>query len=52
MRNFAFPGRSPVYGTRAMCATSHPLATVAALGFKSRDSAEDPEQLSVVLELP
>ena len=24
MRNFHFPGRSPVYGRRAMCATSHP----------------------------
>jgi gamma-glutamyltranspeptidase / glutathione hydrolase len=31
MRNFAYPGRSPVYGTRAMCATSHPLASVAAI---------------------
>ena len=27
------------------------LAFIAALGFKSRESAEDPEQLSVVLEL-
>ncbi len=31
MRNFHFPGRSPVIGTRAMCATSHPLASMAAI---------------------
>lgn len=31
MRNFHFPGRSPVIGTRAVCATSHPLATIAAI---------------------
>ncbi|MFM9939579.1 MAG: gamma-glutamyltransferase [Hyphomicrobiaceae bacterium] len=31
MRNFHFPGRSPVIGTKAMCATSHPLASVAAI---------------------
>jgi gamma-glutamyltranspeptidase/glutathione hydrolase len=42
MRNFAFPGRSPVYATRAMCATSHPLATVAALEqLKSGGNAID-----------
>jgi gamma-glutamyltranspeptidase/glutathione hydrolase len=31
MRNFHFPGRSLVYGRRAMCATSHPLASVTAV---------------------
>lgn len=31
MRNFHTPGRSPVHATRAMAATSHPLATAAAL---------------------
>jgi gamma-glutamyltranspeptidase/glutathione hydrolase len=31
MRNFHFPGRSPVYGRRAMCATSHPTASLTAM---------------------
>lgn len=31
MRDFQIPNRSPAYGTRAMAATSHPLATQAAL---------------------
>lgn len=31
MRSFHFPGRSQVIGTRAMCATSHPLASLAAI---------------------
>ena len=31
MRNFHFPGRSLVYGRRAMCATSHPAATLTAI---------------------
>ena len=31
MRNFHFPGRSPVYGRRAMCATSHPVASLTAI---------------------
>ena len=31
MRSFHFPGRSPVYGRRAMCATSHPIASLTAI---------------------
>ncbi|MEL7544118.1 MAG: gamma-glutamyltransferase [Pseudomonadota bacterium] len=31
MRDFALPGRSPVLGTKAMCATSHPQASRVAL---------------------
>jgi gamma-glutamyltranspeptidase/glutathione hydrolase len=31
MRNFHFPGRSLVYGRRAMCATSHPTASLTAI---------------------
>lgn len=31
MRDFQLPGRSPVHGTEAMAATSHPLATETAL---------------------
>jgi len=31
MRDFQFPGRSPVRSTKAMVATSHPLASAAAL---------------------
>lgn len=36
MRNFHFPGRSPVFATRAMCATSHSLASVTAIEMLKR----------------
>jgi len=33
MRNFHVPGRSLVYGRRAMCATSHPMASLTAVSI-------------------
>ena len=42
MRDFNPPGRSPVYGTRAMVATSHPLAASTALNIlRNGGSAAD-----------
>ena len=36
MRRFDLPGRSPVYSENGMAATSHPLATVSAIGVLQR----------------
>lgn len=36
MRSFHFPGRSPVYATKAVAATSHPLSSAAALDVLKR----------------
>ena len=36
MRDFQFPGRSPVLATGGMCATSHPLGAKAAIGILER----------------
>ncbi len=35
MRNTHFPGRSPVYSTKGLAATSHPLAAKAAIDILS-----------------